>query len=97
MFVNRNDSVYRSRNVVLMAISAFGIWVIVLNILMRDYIGRDIWPCDLLLWLSYLSLGLWLGPYTVQLLQVSNLLRKSSNIDSLLLNICRTSRRLATD
>jgi hypothetical protein len=70
MIVNRDESVYRSRNVVLMAISAFGIWATVFNVLMRDYFGRDAWPCDVMLWFNYLSLGLWFGPYTVQLLQV---------------------------
>lgn len=72
MVLNRNESVYRSRNVVLMAISAVGIGLTVSYLSLREVIGRENWPCDATLWFAYLAIGMWMGPYTVQLLQLKN-------------------------
>jgi hypothetical protein len=50
MFTRRKKQPYKSRNVVLVAISACGLQLTAINLELREFLGRDKWPCDLTLW-----------------------------------------------
>jgi cbb3-type cytochrome oxidase subunit 3 len=62
MYERRKKEPYRSRNVVLITLSAIGTQCVVLGLSGREAIGRDLWPCDATLWFSYMAGFLWLSP-----------------------------------
>jgi hypothetical protein len=62
MFKRRHTNAYKARNVALVTVSAVGILAQTAQLSLREFVGREIWPCDTTLWFNYTALGMWLGP-----------------------------------
>jgi hypothetical protein len=63
MWMRRHHAPYRNRNPVLLAVYAFGLNLFAFNMSLREYIGRDKFPCVASLFLNYTSAALWMGPF----------------------------------